>query len=102
MVRHGIVLGHEIFKKGIEVDRAKIKVIAKLPIAKCVKDIWSFLGHAGFHQRFIKDFSKIARSLTNLLAEDVSFTFDNEYINSWDKLKKALISTPIIFVPDWS
>jgi len=40
--------------------------------------------------------------LTNLLAEDVSFTFDNEYINSWDKLKKALISTPIIFVPDWS
>ena len=40
--------------------------------------------------------------MTNLLAEDVSFTFDNEYINSWDKLKKALISTPIISAPDWS
>jgi len=82
MVRHGIVLGHEIFKKGIEVDRAKIEVIAKLPMPKYVKDIRSFLGHVGFYQRFIKDFSKTARSLTNLLAKDVSFTFDNEYVNS--------------------
>ena len=64
MVKHGIVLGHEIFKKGIEVDRAKIEVIAKLPMPKCVKDIRSFFGHAGLYQRFIKDFSKIARPLT--------------------------------------
>ena len=80
MVRHEIVLGHEISKKGIEVDRAKINIIAKLPMPKCVKDIRSFLGHAGFYQRFIKDFSKIARPLTNLLAKDVSFTFDDECI----------------------
>ena len=57
MVKHRIVLGHEISKKGIEVDRAKIEVIAKLPMPKCVKDIRSFLGHAGFYRRFIKDFS---------------------------------------------
>ena len=49
MVKHGIILGHEISKKGIEVDRAKIEVIAKLPMPKCVKDIRSFLGHAGFY-----------------------------------------------------
>ena len=60
MVKHGIVLGHEISKKGIEVDRAKIEVIAKLPMPKCVKDIRSFLGQASFYQRFIKNFSKIA------------------------------------------
>jgi len=78
----GIILGHEIPKKGIEVDRSKIEVIPKLPMPKCVKDIWFFLGHIGFYQRFIKDFSKIARPLGNLLVKDVSFTFDDECINS--------------------
>ena len=90
MIRHGTVLGHEISKKGIEVDRAKIEVIR------------SFLGYAGFYRRFIKNFSKIARPLTNLLAKDVSFTFDVECINSWEKLKSELISAPIISAPDWS
>ena len=73
----GIVLGHEISRRGIEVDRAKIEVIAKLPPPKSIKDIRSFLGHAGFYRfyrRFIKDFSKIARPLTNLLAKAVSYT----------------------------
>jgi len=74
-VRHGIVLGHEISEKGVEEDRAEIEVIAKLHMPKCVKDIRSFLGHTSFFQRFIKNFRKIARPLTNLLAKDVSFTF---------------------------
>ena len=76
-------------------DRAKIEVIARLSMPKCVKDIRSFLGHAGFYRRFIKDFSKIARPLTNMLAKDVSFTFDAECMNSWEKLKRELISAPI-------
>ena len=63
-------------------DRAKIKVITKLHMPNCVKDIRSFLGHADFYRRFIKDFSKIVRPLTNLLAKDVSFTFDAECMNS--------------------
>ena len=67
-----------------------------------MKDIWSFLAHADFYQRFIKDFRKIARPLTNLLANDVSFTFDDECINSWEKFKKEFISAPIISAPDWS
>jgi len=49
MVRHGIILGHEISKKGIKVDKAKIEVITKLRMPKCVKDIRSFLGHTGFY-----------------------------------------------------
>jgi len=102
MVRHKIVLGHEISKKGIEVDKAKIEIITKLLMPKCVKDIRSFLGHTGLYRRFIKNFSKIARPLTNMLAKDVSFTFDDECINSWEKFKKELISAPIISAPDWS
>ena len=48
MVRNEIVLGHEIFKNEIEVDKAKIEFITKPPVPKCIKDIWSFLGHTGF------------------------------------------------------
>ena len=48
MVRHGIVLGHVILKKEIEVDKAKVDLIAHLPPPKLVKDIRSFLGYGGF------------------------------------------------------
>ena len=87
MVRQGIVLGHEISRRGIKVDKAKIEVIAKLPTPKCIKNIQSFLGHAWFYRWFIKDFSKISRPLTNLLAKDVSFNFDDGCFRSWEKLK---------------
>jgi len=82
MVRHGIILGHEISKNEIKMEKAKIEVIAKLLVSKCVKDIRSFLGHVDFYRRFFKDFSKIARPLTNFLAKDVSFTFDSGCLNA--------------------
>ena len=61
MVNEGIVLGHQISKRRIEVDRAKIEKIEKLLPPSSVKGIRSFLGHVGFYMRFIKDFSKIAK-----------------------------------------
>jgi len=78
MVKQGIVLGHEISSRGIDVDKYKLEVIAILPEPKCLKDIRSFLGHAGSYRRFIKEFSKIARTLTNILGKDVPFYFDEE------------------------
>jgi hypothetical protein len=66
MVTNGIVLGHIVSSKGIEVDKSKIKLIANLPTPKSVKDVTSFLGHAGFYRRFIKDFSVISKPLSNL------------------------------------
>ena len=65
MVNEGIILGHKIYEKGIEVDKAKVDAIEKMPSPKDIKGIRSFLGHVGFYRRFIKDFSKISRPLTN-------------------------------------
>ena len=81
-------------------DKVKIEVIAKLPTPKYIKDIRFFLGHVIFYCRFIKNFSKIAKPLTNLLAKGVPFIFDDKYLNAWEKLKIDLISASIISTPD--
>ncbi|KAK8662646.1 hypothetical protein V6N13_024537 [Hibiscus sabdariffa] len=78
MVTKGTVLGHKISSKGIEVDKAKVEVIEKLPPPATVKGIRSFLGHAGFYRRFIKDFSKISKPLCNLLQQYQPFVFNKE------------------------
>ena len=101
MVQEGIVLGHKVSRKGIEVDKAKIEVIEKLPPPNSVKGIRSFLGHAGFYRRFIKDFSKISKPLCNLLQQDVEFKFDEECVKAFQQLKTTLITTPVIVAPDW-
>nr|GEU80072.1 hypothetical protein [Tanacetum cinerariifolium] len=101
MVKEGIVLGHKISKKGIEVDKAKVDVISKLPHQKTVKGIKSFLGHAGFYRRFIKDFSKIARPMTRLPEKDTPFIFSQECVDAFQTLKRKLIEAPILIAPDW-
>nr|GFC07984.1 reverse transcriptase domain-containing protein [Tanacetum cinerariifolium] len=101
MVKEGVVLGHKISKKGIEVDKAKIEVISKLPHPMTVKGIRSFLGHAGFYRRFIKDFSKISRPMTHLLEKNSSFIFSNECIQAFRTLKDKLIEEPILIAPNW-
>jgi len=73
MVTNGIVLGHIVSSKGIEVDKSKIELIANLPTPKSIKDVRSFLGHAGFYRRFIEDFSIISKPLSNLLKKDNIF-----------------------------
>ncbi|GKC15497.1 reverse transcriptase domain-containing protein [Tanacetum coccineum] len=78
MVKEGIVLGHKVSSAGLEVDKAKINVISKLPPPTNIKGVGSFLGHAGFYGRFIKDFLKIARLLTKLLEKDTPFEIDDE------------------------
>ena len=93
MVNEGIVLGHKVSERGIEVDKAKVDAIEKMPCTKDIKDIRSFLGHAGFYRRFIKDFSKISRPLTNLLQKDIPFVFDDDCVEAFEILKKALICT---------
>ena len=101
MVTQGIVLGHIVSKKGIEVDKVKVELISNLPTPKCVRDIRSFLGHAGFYRRFIKDFSAIARPLCNFLAKDVPFAWSQACEAAFDKLKTMLVSPHIMRSPNW-
>nr|GEZ64945.1 reverse transcriptase domain-containing protein [Tanacetum cinerariifolium] len=101
MVKEGIVVGHKISKQGIEVDKAKLDVITKLPHPTTVKGIRSFLGHAGFYRRFIKDFSKIARPMTRLLEKDIPFIFSKECVEAFQTLKIKLTEAPILIAPEW-
>ncbi|KAF8108364.1 hypothetical protein N665_0110s0006 [Sinapis alba] len=86
---------------GIEVDKANIEVMNGLPPPANVKDVRSFLGHAGFYRRFIKDFSKIARPLTALLCKEVKFDFTPECLEAFKEIKSALVSAPIVQASDW-
>nr|GEV18163.1 hypothetical protein [Tanacetum cinerariifolium] len=101
MVKEGIVLGHKISRNGIEVDKAKGDVIMKLPHPTTVKGVRSFLSHADFYQRFIKDFSKISRPMTHLLKKDTPFIFSKDCIKAFQTLKQKLTEAPILIAPNW-
>ena len=102
MVKEGIVLGHRISERGIEVDRAKVETIEKLLPPSSVKGTRSFLGHVGFYRRFIKDFSKIAKPLSNLLVQEAPFEFDDQCLQAFLFLKQKLVSVTIVVAPDWN
>ncbi|KAK8670108.1 hypothetical protein V6N13_104869 [Hibiscus sabdariffa] len=102
MVDEGIVLGHKISARGIEVDRAKIDVISKLPPPTNIKGIRSFLGHAGFYRRFIENFSKITKPLCSLLEQGKPFEFDEACMKAFEILKSKLVTTPIVEPPNWN
>ena len=96
----GIVLGHIISNKGIEVDKAKIEMISKLSSPTNVKTVRQFLGHADFYRRFIMDFSKIAKPLYKLLEKDAKFFWDKDCQTSFEKLKAHLTTAPIVRAPN--
>ena len=101
MVQEGIVLGHVISERGIEVDKSKIDLISCLPSPSCVKYVRSFLGHADFYRRFIKNFLLISRPLCSLLAKDTPFEWSEGCENAFKKLKSMLVSPPIVQAPKW-
>ncbi|GKB51298.1 reverse transcriptase domain-containing protein [Tanacetum coccineum] len=101
MVKEGIVLGHKVSSAGLEVDKAKIDVITKLPPPTNIKGVRSFLGHVDFYRRFIKDFSKIARPITKLLEKDTPFE-DEECQKAFESLKEKLTCAPVIVSLNWN
>ena len=102
MTTSEIVLGHIVSSHGIEVDKAKIEVISKLPPQKTVREVRSFLGHAGFYRRFIKNFSTISRLMCNLLLKDTAFEWTANCQKSFETIINLLTSAPIMQSLDWS
>jgi hypothetical protein len=102
MMNEGIVLGHFISSQGIQVDPSKIQVIKDLPTPKTQTEVRSFLGHAGYYKRFIKNFSKIASPLFVLLMKNVEFNWTNFCQEAFSTLKHQLSTAPILRGPDWT
>nr|GFC09257.1 reverse transcriptase domain-containing protein [Tanacetum cinerariifolium] len=88
-------------KNRIEVDKAIVDVITKLPHPTTIKGICSFLGHASFYRRFIQDISKIARPMTHLYEKDTLFFFSKECVEAFQTLKRKLTEVPILIALDW-
>ena len=87
IVKQGIILGHVVSSKGIEVDHTKVEVISCIFYLASVREVRSFLDYAGFYKRFIRYFSKIAIPLTNLLQKDVEFLFNDKCKEAFDHMK---------------
>ncbi|RDX88065.1 Retrovirus-related Pol polyprotein from transposon 17.6, partial [Mucuna pruriens] len=100
MVIEGIVLGHLVSNRGIEVDKSKINIITSFPNLAFLQEVRSFLGHAGFYKRFIKNFNKISLPLFKLLRKDMEFNFDHPWIEAFQELKNRLTSAPILQAPN--
>ena len=102
MIINGIVHSHIVLSTRIEVNKPKIKLIINLPTPKYVKDVRSFLGHAGFYRSFIKDFSLICKSLGNLLIKDNVFEWIEYYEEVFVKLNNMCTFAIVIQPPDQS
>ena len=90
------MLGHHILAKGIEVNQSKVEIIEKLLPLTSVKGVCSFLDHVGFYRRFISDFSKISKPLSNLLMQGVPFDFNDSCMKAFETLKEKFISALVI------
>ncbi|KAK1606927.1 hypothetical protein QYE76_030600 [Lolium multiflorum] len=93
-------LGHVISKEGIAVDPSKVAAVTEWEPPKNVGEIRSFLGLAGYYRRFIENFSKIAKPMTELLKKEKKFAWTEACEASFQELKKRLVSAPILCLPD--
>jgi hypothetical protein len=93
-------LSHTISKDGISVDPSKVQVVMDWKPPKSVHQIRSFLGLAGYYRRFIPDFSRIAKPMTELLKKGVKFVWSEECDQPFHTLRKHLTSAPVLTQPD--
>ena len=104
-------VGHVVSGKGISTNPKKVEAVAKWPTPKTVYDVRSFLGFVGYYRRFIKDFSKIAKPIREVItglenqskrsAKKTFVEWTEAADSAFEHLKKLCISTPILAYPDY-
>lgn len=95
-------LGHIISNDGVKPDPKKISAVKDFPTPKRAKNVKQFLGLAGYYRRFIPDFSKIAKPLTKLLKKNMTFVWEREQEEAFQRLRDALCSQPLLQYPDFT
>lgn len=95
-------LGHVISKDGVKPNPDKIAAIEKYPIPKTPKEIKQFLGLLGYYRKFIPDFARLSKPLTQCLKKGKKITLDPEYVNCFEKCKTLLTNDPILQYPDFT
>ena len=93
-------LRHVISGEGIAVDPTKVDTVTNWEAPTTVGEIQSFLGLAGYYRRFIENFSMIAKPMTELLKKDTKFIWTEECEASFQELKKRLVTSPVLILPD--
>ena len=96
------VLGHVVSKNGLKTIKSKIDAVAKWFKPKDISELRSFLGSVGYYRKFIKNFAVLAAPLYKLLRKNVPYVWEDLQQDSFDKLKNALISAPILRYPDFN
>jgi hypothetical protein len=93
-------LAHVVSKGGISMDPSKVQDVLSWKARTSVSDIQSFIGLAGYYQRFIEGFSKISKPMTELLEKDKQFKWMPACESSFQELKKRLMTAPVLVMPN--
>ena len=93
-------LGHVVSAEGIAVDPSKVQDVLNWKPPTSVTEVRSFLGLAGYYRRFIPNFSKIAKPMTELLKKGIKFVWDSACEEAFQTLKKHLTTAPVLAQPD--